>query len=151
LRRVIPFLWRNLNPLHPRMICAKSGQNWPSSSREEVENVKVYRQTDRQIDAGQRAIRKAHLIFQLRWAKNVICYRKCYEIRAISAGMWMQTLIQSYSVRNIAQLTRAGISKSTTCISPSFQSLQHHHRLINLSSREFTPSHYLHFSLKSIV
>jgi hypothetical protein len=27
-------------------------------------------QTDRQTDAGQRAIRKAHLSFQLRWAKN---------------------------------------------------------------------------------
>jgi hypothetical protein len=23
-RRGIPFLWTNLNPLHPRMICAKS-------------------------------------------------------------------------------------------------------------------------------
>jgi hypothetical protein len=28
------------------MIFAKSGQNWPSGSGEEVENVKVYRQTD---------------------------------------------------------------------------------------------------------
>jgi hypothetical protein len=28
------------------MICAKSGQNWPGGSEEEVENVKVYRQTD---------------------------------------------------------------------------------------------------------
>jgi hypothetical protein len=28
------------------MICAKSGQNWPCGSGEEVENVKVYRQTD---------------------------------------------------------------------------------------------------------
>jgi hypothetical protein len=27
-------------------------------------------QTDRQMDARQRAIRKAHLSFQLRWAKN---------------------------------------------------------------------------------
>jgi hypothetical protein len=33
-----------------RMICAKSDQNWPSDSGEEVENVKVYRQTDRQTD-----------------------------------------------------------------------------------------------------
>jgi hypothetical protein len=28
------------------MICAKSGKNWTSGSEEEVENVKVYRQTD---------------------------------------------------------------------------------------------------------
>jgi hypothetical protein len=39
-----------LNPLPPRMICAKSGQNWPSGSGEEVENVKVYRQTDGRTD-----------------------------------------------------------------------------------------------------
>jgi hypothetical protein len=29
----------------PKMICAKSGQNWPCGSGEEVENVKVYRRT----------------------------------------------------------------------------------------------------------
>jgi hypothetical protein len=48
------------------MICAKSGQNWPIVSVEEVENVKVYRQTDGQMDDGQWAIRIAHLSFQLR-------------------------------------------------------------------------------------
>jgi hypothetical protein len=39
------------------------GQNWPRGSGEEVENVKVYRQTDKQT---QKAIRIAHLSFQLR-------------------------------------------------------------------------------------
>ena len=29
------FIWRNLNPLHPRMLCAKFGWNWPSGSRED--------------------------------------------------------------------------------------------------------------------
>jgi hypothetical protein len=33
-----------------RMICAKSGLNWPSGSGEEVENVKVHRQTVRRTD-----------------------------------------------------------------------------------------------------
>jgi hypothetical protein len=47
------------------MICAKSGQNWPSGSGE-IENVKVYRQTDGQTDDGQRTIKKAHL----RWVKK---------------------------------------------------------------------------------
>jgi hypothetical protein len=32
------------------MICAKSGQNWSSGSGEEVENVKVYRETDDKTD-----------------------------------------------------------------------------------------------------
>ena len=36
------FIWTNLNPLHPRMLCAKFGWNWPSGSEEEDENVKVY-------------------------------------------------------------------------------------------------------------
>ena len=31
---------------------------------------KVYRPTDRQTDDGQKAIRRAHLSFQLRWAKK---------------------------------------------------------------------------------
>ena len=31
---------------------------------------KVYRQTDRQTDNGRQVIRKAHLSFQLRWAKK---------------------------------------------------------------------------------
>ena len=26
------FIWTNLNPLHPRMLCAKFGSNWPSDS-----------------------------------------------------------------------------------------------------------------------
>jgi hypothetical protein len=38
------------------MICAKSGQNYPSDSGEEVENVKVYRQTDgRQTTGDQKS------------------------------------------------------------------------------------------------
>ena len=38
--RTWPLIWINLNPLHPRMFYAKFGWNWPSGSREEVENVK---------------------------------------------------------------------------------------------------------------
>ena len=34
-RRVGPFIWTNLNPLHPRMLCAKFGWNWPSGTGEE--------------------------------------------------------------------------------------------------------------------
>ena len=31
----MPFIWTNLNPLHPRMLCAKFGWNWPSGFGEE--------------------------------------------------------------------------------------------------------------------
>ena len=64
-----PFIWTNLNPLHPRILCAKFGWNWPSGFGEEDENVKSL-QTDRQTDDGRQTIRKAHLSFQLRWAKK---------------------------------------------------------------------------------
>ena len=48
-KRAEPSIWTNLNPLHPRMLCAKFGWNWPSGSGEEDENVKSL-QTDRQTD-----------------------------------------------------------------------------------------------------
>ena len=34
-KKVGPFIWTILNPLHPRMLCAKFGWNWPSGSGEE--------------------------------------------------------------------------------------------------------------------
>ena len=33
-----PFIWTNLNPLHPRMFCIKSGWNWHSGSGEDFYN-----------------------------------------------------------------------------------------------------------------
>ena len=47
-KRAGPIIWTNLNPLHPRMLCAKFGWNWPSGSGED-ENVKSL-QTDGQTD-----------------------------------------------------------------------------------------------------
>ena len=35
-KRAGPFIWTNLNPLHPRMLCAKFGWNWLSGSGEET-------------------------------------------------------------------------------------------------------------------
>ena len=35
-KRAGPFIWTNLNPLHPRMPCAKFGWNWLSGFGEEV-------------------------------------------------------------------------------------------------------------------
>ena len=74
LGRAWPFIWTNLNPLHPGILCAKFGWNWSSGSGEEDENVKslqTYGQTNGQTDDGWQVIRKAHLSFQLRWAKNI--------------------------------------------------------------------------------
>ena len=52
-KRAGPFIWTNLNLLHPRMLCDKFGWNWPSDSGEEDENVKslqTEKQTDKQTD-----------------------------------------------------------------------------------------------------
>ena len=54
-KRTGPFIWTNLNHLHPRMHCAKFRWNWPSGSREEDENVKSLQmdgQTDRRRTTG---------------------------------------------------------------------------------------------------
>ena len=48
-KRVRPFVWTNFNPLHPTMLYAKFGWNWPCGSGEENENVKSL-QTDRWMD-----------------------------------------------------------------------------------------------------
>ena len=58
------FIWTNLNPLHPRMLCAKFGWNWLDGSWEQHKNVKSF-QNDRWKDDRQQAIRKAHWSFQL--------------------------------------------------------------------------------------
>ena len=48
-KRASPFIWRILNPLHARMLCAKFGWNYPSGSGKEVENVKSL-QTDKRTN-----------------------------------------------------------------------------------------------------
>ena len=47
-KRAGPFIWTNLNPLYPRMLCAKFGWIWPSGSWEEDKNVPSFRQRQRQ-------------------------------------------------------------------------------------------------------
>ena len=72
-KRAGPFIWTNMNPLRPRMLCAKFGWNWPSGFEDEnVKSLQRDGQTDGQTDDGRQVIRKAHLSFQLRWAKNCI-------------------------------------------------------------------------------
>ena len=58
------FILTNLNPLYPRILCAKFSRNWRDGSGE-GENVKTL-----QTEDEQQAIRKSHWSFQLRWAKN---------------------------------------------------------------------------------
>ena len=41
LERVWPFIWTNLNSLHPRMFCSKYGLNWPSGSGADIHSYVV--------------------------------------------------------------------------------------------------------------
>ena len=57
-KRIGPFIWTNLNPLQPIMLCAtaKFGWNWPI---EKMKMWKVYNDNDRQLTSP-------------RWAKNTV-------------------------------------------------------------------------------
>ena len=55
-----PFIWTNMNPFHPKKICAKFGWNWPIGSGE------------KDFWLRRILIRKAHLSLRLRWAKKLI-------------------------------------------------------------------------------
>ena len=71
-KRARPFIWTNLNPLHPRMLGAKFGWNWPSGSGEEDENVKSLRrlrqQQQRQRQRWQRRTTDKFWSEKLTWA-----------------------------------------------------------------------------------
>lgn len=71
IQNYFPFIWTNLYPLYPKLLCAKFGWNWPCGSKEEDEHVKSLRQRHRphgQIENEQILIRKN---YGLRWAKKV--------------------------------------------------------------------------------
>ena len=68
-KRVDPSFEKNVNPLHPRMLCVKFGWDWPSGSGEEDENVKSLWQRQRTMDKFW-SEKLAHLSLQLRWTKN---------------------------------------------------------------------------------
>ena len=61
-----------VNPLHPRLLVAKFGWNWPSGFEEEDENM-TDRQTDRQTGRRQ-AIRKAHQGSKKYWGFLFVCF-----------------------------------------------------------------------------
>ena len=63
-KRAWPFIWTNLMALHPRMHCCKFGWNWCGFFWKFCKCIFAI------SDDGWQAIRKAHLSFQLRWAKN---------------------------------------------------------------------------------
>ena len=66
--RMYWFFMNFLNPLHPRMLYAKFGWNWPSGSGEEAEIVKSLRQQWRQQQRRQRWTTDKFRSEKLTWA-----------------------------------------------------------------------------------
>ena len=82
-KRAGPFIWTNLNHLHPRMLCAKFGWNWPSVSGEEDENVQSLRRQQRQ---QRQRTTKIFWSEKLRWAKKwVSC---AYNTERLESPSW---------------------------------------------------------------
>ena len=82
-----PFIWTNLNPLHPRILCAKFGWNWPSGSGEEDENVKSF-QTDRQTD-GRTDRRTDRQPTDDRWSEKLTWAFSSGELKMFEKHKWV--------------------------------------------------------------
>ena len=67
-KMAFPFILPNLNPLYPRMLCAKLVEIGPVFPEKKTKMWKVY------TDDGQQVIREDHYSFQLRWAKTSFAY-----------------------------------------------------------------------------
>ena len=72
-KRVEPFIWTNLNPLHPRMLCAKFGWNWLSGhgSGEEDEYMKSLRQQRQRLQRLQRRQRRQRRTTDKFWSEKL--------------------------------------------------------------------------------
>ena len=69
LGRTWPYIWTNLNPVQPGILCAKFGWNWPSGCGEEDENVKNLRQRQRrQLQQQRRRTVDKYWSEKLTWA-----------------------------------------------------------------------------------
>ena len=80
LGRAWPFIWTNLNPLHPGILCAKFGWNWPGGSgeNENVKSLQTDRRTDKLTDrqtADDRWLEKLTWAFSSVELKTVKCMR----------------------------------------------------------------------------
>ena len=93
------FIWRNLNPYHPRMLVPRLVKIDSVVLEKKMKMWKVYRQTDRQMDRqtddGRQVIRKAHLSFQLRWAKKNTVKCLCFQLIDIAVGKRIRIISQN--------------------------------------------------------
>ena len=72
-KRGRPFICRNLNFLHSKMLCAKFGWNGSVVLEKKVKSLQVYNNNNNNNNDRHQTnlIRKTHLSLPLRWAKNM--------------------------------------------------------------------------------
>ena len=75
-KRLWPFIWTNLHPLHPRMLCAKLVEIGSVVLEKKLKMWKIYDNND--YDGHwQIVIRKSHFSLWLRWAKKMSQGESC--------------------------------------------------------------------------
>ena len=94
-KRAGPFIWTNLNPLHPRMLCAKFGWNWPCGSGEQDENVKSLQRQQRQ--RRRRRTMDKFWSEKLTWAFGSGELKTCQNLRFCAAKLYAHTLYHNRS------------------------------------------------------
>ena len=77
-----PFKFTNLNLLHPRILCAKFGWNWPSGSGEDekVRNLQTERQTPGTGILVQGSGHISHTVKMLNFFKNLKIFFSTAEL-----------------------------------------------------------------------
>jgi hypothetical protein len=108
LKKGNPLHFYNLESLPPKdemcQVCLKLAQ-WLWRRSRKCKSLQTDRRTDRRTDDGQRAIRIAHLSFQLRWAKNyslaiisnitrLILKQSCVVSTRVMSGSWETSIEQ---------------------------------------------------------
>ena len=103
-KRAGPIIWTILNPLYPRMLCAKFGWNWPSGSGEEDENVKNL-QTDGRTDRQTTDERWSEKLTELiRIIKYIIHLRKEWSFSTIQ-WLWRRFLESCQGIFTVAKIS----------------------------------------------
>ena len=136
------------------MLCAKFGWNWPSGSGKEDENVKSLQmdgltdwQTDGPTDDRQQVIGKAHLSFQLRWAKNHINLTLLSKVNVVSES-WMCTTLH---IIMIHPCSKYGMPMSNQeKVRSGHESAQIHRQTVQTKWFLYTPLNFVYRGYKNI-
>ena len=122
LWRLWPFIWTNLNPLYPRMPCAKFGWNWLIGSGKEDKNEKILQQNENNNGQWIYFYQKCSSAFgsgELKWellctVHIILCHKSTLSEQQINKK-WCFSLTVSTSIVYIGQNTSLTSSLNVAC------------------------------------